>query len=204
MKKLISFYLCLFFFGAFSSCEPDENYSNNSLIINSSYINKQDYLNQEIFNTIKQNNPMFYEELSKADFKTYEENGNKTIYATLDSGYFVDDSEIIVFTEIDKSNSKAIIHDFTSNIKSEIVLNVNSEGYFNSVDENSLLQNVLYTNNNNKRSCSDQAGFASCYAVVLIGAIAIAASDGPLPFMDTLAVTAFLAGVTQCTVSYCR
>ena len=131
------------------------------------------------------------------------------IFIQLKNGYFLDDSIKMIYSEINKKSNQLIMHDFTSNNKSTITLIKNSENIYSDVDKNNIVIEDLFDPKSSSIStvtfsrCRDIGGFALCYGVAALQAVAMAASDGPLPFMDVLAVSTLVGSTALCIRSFC-
>ena len=180
-----------------------------SLNLNAKNINSE-YFSKPIFKLLEQKNPELFNELKFSNLQIKNVDGKNVYYATLKNGYFIDDSEKMIYSEFDKIKNKLIVYDFTSNYKTYMNLIVDRNNKYSAVDDKNIVTQDIFDNNtaNNsgvtfKRGCRDHAGFALCYAGVLISSLAIAASDGPLPFMDAAAISYAVVGTASCIRSNC-
>lgn len=169
-----------------------------------------EYFKKPIFELLKSTNLVLYNELVNSKFQKVRTNGKDVVYINLKNGYFVDDSEKMIYSEISKSNKTITINDFTSNFKTTFALEVNEDGFFSNLTKDSSVKSIdlfdpksVPSNVVFRRGCRDNAGFALCYGLAVVASIAIASSDGPLPLMDGLAITYLVGQTAYCLRSHC-
>lgn len=169
-----------------------------------------DYFSKPIFKLIKEYNQNLHDELVSSTIQKMKVDGVDVVFIQLQNGYFLDDSTKMVYSEINKPNNQLIMYDFTSNYKTTFKLIKNSNNVYSDVDKTSVQttdlfnpQSIYINTVTFNKECRDLPGFALCYAGALLSSVAIAASDGPLPFMDVLAVSTLVTNTALCIRSWC-
>jgi hypothetical protein len=152
----------------------------------------------------------------KQDFVTFELKNSKYLsqqnkYITeiytnnILSGYLLQDGSknTIGFSNI--TNSKILkYHDFIIAEDYSFDITYSSEYKCNipNFKKNNLLEDTKSSSKIFNECTNDcQGALITCAAVTVIAAVSIAASDGPLPFMDVLAASAYVAGMANCGYS---
>lgn len=171
----------------------------------------KEYFDKPIFKLLEKSNTDLYNELISSKFEIQNINEKKVVFFNLKNGYFLDNSEKMIYAEINKNNKTISVNDFTSNTVITLPLTVNDKNIFDSVDEKhstesfnifdqetSSSSNVTFS-----KPCADNVGFAMCYTLAMVASAAIAASDGPLPFMDAAAITYLVGQTAYCHRSHC-
>lgn len=152
----------------------------------------------------------------KQDFVTFELKNSKYLsqqnkYITeiytnnILSGYLLQDGSknTIGFSNI--TNSKILkYHDFIIAEDYSFDITYSSEYKCNipNFKKNNLLEDTKSSSKIFNECTNDcQGALITCAAVTVIAAVAIAASDGPLPVMDVLAASTYVAGMANCGYS---
>lgn len=152
----------------------------------------------------------------KQDFVTFELKNSKYLsqqnkYITeiytnnILSGYLLQDGSknTIGFSNI--TNSKILkYHDFI--IAEDYSFDITYSSEYNCNIPNFKNNNLLSDTNSTSKilnPCTNdcQGALITCAAVTVIAAVAIAASDGPLPMMDVLEASTYVAGMANCGYS---
>lgn len=201
MKKLILGLLVLLTIITGCSKQSDEAFNSESI----------DYFDRPIFKLIEKSKPNLYNELTANKIEIQNINGKEVVFLNLKNGYFLDVSSKIIYSEINKSENTITVNDITNNSTTTLSLKTNDDNVYNTVDENHLTKLVPFfdskTVSNSKvtfsKACNDSAGFAICYSLAMVASLAIAASDGPLPLMDTLAISYLVGQTAYCHRSHC-
>jgi hypothetical protein len=170
-----------------------------------------DYFNKPIFKLIEKSKPDLYNELTANKIEIQNINGKEVVFLNLKNGYFLDVSSKMIYAEINKGEKTITVNDITSNSTVTLPLKANGENVFNAVDENHITKpfpifdskTVSNSNVTFSKPCADSAGFAICYSLAMVASLAIAASDGPLPLMDTLAISYLVGQTAYCHRSHC-
>ncbi len=196
MKKLILGLIILF--------TTLSTYSNN--------FQENKYFDKPIFNLLKITNNNLYQNLINGNFQSLQFNDKNVVVIQVENGYFIDDSEEMIYSEINKKDQTITVNNFNNNTKAIMKLKVEDKIFTNIADENSInivnfIDQETATANNvtfSKSGCRDYAGFALCYGAVLLSSVAIASSDGPLPFMDGVAISYAITSTAGCYRSNCK
>lgn len=182
-----------------NSFETESKIGANALLMN--------YLNKPIFNLLKDSNPQLYQRLTHGVM--LERNDKRIVCINTQTGYLLDNGEDIRFIEIDKIGRKANLYRLNYNVKSVVYLRVGTQNSLeidlSRTPSNDIIFEVSLANQLGVeiKPCNDYAGFALCYAGVLLSTAAMAASDGPLPFMDAVAATYLITQTANCHRSHC-
>jgi hypothetical protein len=174
--------------------------------------NTKEYLDKPIFSYLKKTNNELYNELLNGKIEQTKVNEVNIISIKSKNGYLIDNSDEIIYTGIDKTNKLVTINRFNYNSKLIIPLYTNESNNFYIKDGSKVkLDNIFnqYSASENSvtfkaRPCRDDIGFALCYGAVLISAVAMASSDGPLPFMDAAAISYTVTATAGCYRSFCN
>jgi hypothetical protein len=141
----------------------------------------------------------FIDEKGKLLFTSKKENNYLTIPAIKNGkviGRFIGFKEDGIYIDL-KNYHREIVGINVSNLDSRLTAKTffdeKNQNYFPVFDSNSESQRI--------NGCGNQLGYNLCLATCAISAIAIAASDGPSPFMDIVAVSYTATCILNCAVS---
>lgn len=132
----------------------------------------ENYFSQTIFDSFKESNLEIFQKMKTSELKTSTIDGKKIIYATFEDYYFIDNSEVILLSRVNKESNDITLFNFNSQLKSYIKYNKNiNETY--SIDEKSLVITEITGSTLSKSApCKSSIGFSLCYTAVLTATIA--------------------------------
>lgn len=130
------------------------------------------YFSQDIFNNFKETNLETFQKMKSSELKISTIDGKKIIYATFEDYYFIDNSEVILLSRVNKENKDITLFNFNNQSKSYIKYNKNIDETY-SIDEVSLVITEISGSILSKAApCKSTIGFSLCYSAVLTAVIA--------------------------------
>ena len=96
---------------------------------------KSEYLSKPIFRLIEKTKPALFKEIVNSNIEFKKIDGKEVVFLNLKNGYFLDNSEKMIYTEINKLDKKITVFDFLSNKSTTSNLNVNKKGVFDSISQ---------------------------------------------------------------------
>lgn len=203
MKKLVlKFFTVVLLIFLISSCDnvtEDINLNNQNSSSDKMSLSARNILDEDI-------RGVFNQEISYGEIRSFELESEDLFFKE------VLNSNGIVIGYVDENNGKYGVSDIRStdihryvDLKSqkEYIFDINYSNAYN----RKMPDFELYANNqaNTMMSSGDNrcmANFLICSTTASLAAIAIAASDGPLPFMDAVAVSTYIAANALCVSNY--
>lgn len=178
----------LFVFVTFAGCNSENDSNDNKLSADAAQKLKENFYTYEL------KNQKYIAEHRKFVTEIY---ANNTL-----SGYLLQDEakntigfSIITNSEILKYHDFITAEDYSFDLTYSIENKCNVPNF----EKNSFFK-FKNSKTVNVNSCENdcQGALISCGAVTVLAAVAIAASDGPLPVMDVIAVSTYVAGMANC------
>jgi len=198
-KPYFSLFSAIFIFSSmtvFYSCSEQENIEEKDSIV----LDSSSYLQRTSPNDFKTDISRYYNsniEFGVEEFvEEHSVNATEILKNGTVVGYFIENSGNFGIGDI-SINSKIVYYDLVKEVgySFDIAYNEDYETYIPAFNDD-YIDYELYRDNR----CQGQ--LMLCTGGCTLASLAIAASDGPLPFMDAIAVSTYIVCNGHCAVSY--